>query len=139
MKMRRTKSIIGFIVIGILYFAGAHIYVTKRNERIKGLPKHYVYENYRGVPNPVLFISNLKYKNEYLNYYTKVKAGGNPSFGFPLKGMPQNDPVYIIDYTSDSTLVKIVSYYNRGKHFGGSYTEGYVFIEALHDSLPNEK
>lgn len=89
-----------------------------------------------GVENPVLFITNLKYKSDYILYYSKLRAGEDPAFNFPLKTMPYNDPVYILSYTKDSTMVKIASFYDRGPKFGGRYTEGYILREFLHDKMP---
>lgn len=127
-----------FIGGGFLFFFISHFYSTHRREQIKNSPPWYVYETYKGAVNPILFITNLKYQEEYLRYYDSIRTGvKEPSFSFPLRGFPQRDPVYIIGYNEDSTLVKVVSFYNRGNWFGGSYNEGFVFPESLHESMPD--
>ena len=52
--------------------------------------------------------------------------------------MPQYNPVYVLGYTKDSLLAEVVSYYDRGAYFGGSYTQGWVYANALHKK-PFEK
>jgi hypothetical protein len=111
-----------------------YFYSLKRLKRIKATAPKYLYENFYGVPNQVLFISSLKYKQTYIDYYRSVSKGdSNKYILFPIQTFPVNDPVYIISYTKDSQLVKVLSLFDRGKYFGGSYNEGYVLPEFLHN------
>lgn len=106
---------------------------------VKKSPQKFPYETYWGVPNPVLFIKDLKYEQEYLTYYKGVKKKETPTVKFPVIDLPSNKPIYIIGYSKDSLLAKFVSLYDRGKYFGGSYTEGYIILDALHDNPPTLK
>lgn len=99
----------------------------------------YCYQTYYGPVNPVMIIEDLDYKKEYLRFYKKVSQGENPTFNFPLKTMPTTYPVYVIGYTEDSLLAKVVSYYDRGAKFGGSFTKGWVYTETLHQNPPSKK
>ncbi len=99
----------------------------------------YCYETFRGAINPVMIIEDLSYKEEYIRYYNEVSQGKNPVFNFPLKTMPTSYPVYVIDYTDDSLLVKVVSYYHRGAKFGGNFTIGWVYAKTLHKKPPPKK
>jgi len=130
------KAFFLIVLIGLVVLICAYFYAVHRDRRIKSSPPRYVYETYSKAVNKVIFITNLKYKDDYIDYYRKVKDGGNPSFNFPLRTFVEDDPVYVLGYTSDSSLVKVVSYFNRGTYFGGSYTEGYVFPEAVHLNPP---
>jgi hypothetical protein len=136
--MKKYQLILLLFFLILIFFFGARYYAETRIERIKKTSPKYVYENYSGVANSVLFITRLKYREDYVLYYSKMKNGENPTFNFPLKTMPQNDPVYILTYSKDSVLVKIVSFYDRGPKFGGSYNEGYVLREFLHDTPPKD-
>lgn len=121
----------------ILFFTiGGFIINKNYNAEVKKSPMMYCYQTYYGPANSVLIIENLKYKNDYINYYSLVSKGENPTFNFPLKTMPQHTPVYVISYTKDSLLAEVVSYYDRGVKFGGSFTKGWVYAETLHKEPP---
>lgn len=97
----------------------------------------FAYETYRNEIEPVsvLIIEDLDLKNPYLKYYQELETGKEPILDnrIPLKGIPQYDPVYALEYTEDSLLVEIVCYYDRGKYFGGSYTQGWIYAKTLHE------
>ena len=132
-----TRLITGLFFGFILFITCMYIYALYGIEKIKSSPKKFVYETLSGPANPVLFITSRSYEDEYVEYYERVKKDDkNASFNFPLKTFPQNDPVYILSYSEDKRLVKVVSFYNRGKFFGGSYNEGYVLSEFLHETPP---
>lgn len=130
----RTKLFTYFFLLCILSIVVGYFYSLNRLTRIKSTTPKYLYENFYGVPNHVLFISSLKYKETYIDYYRSVsKEDSNKYILFPIQTFPVNDPVYIIGYTTDSQLVKVLSLFDRGKYFGGSYNEGYVLPEFLHN------
>jgi hypothetical protein len=108
-------------------------------DNIKKNPIKYCYQTYFGPPNSVLVIESLSYKDSLINYYKRVENGENPSFNFPLKTLPQYEPVYVISYTKDSLLAEVVSYYDRGTPNGGSYLRCYVVTKTLHDNPPSKK
>lgn len=80
-----------------------------------------------------MIIEDLSYKDALIEYYQLMENGKNPAFNFPLKTLPQFEPVYVVGYTDDSLLVEVVSYYDRGKYDGGSYLKGYVYYKTIHD------
>jgi len=96
----------------------------------------YCYEYFRGTNKPVsvLIIEDLDLKKQYLKYYRELEMGKEPYLhnDIPLKGIPQYTPVYVLEYTEDSLLAKVVSYYDRGAKFGGSFTKGWVYAKTLH-------
>jgi len=102
------------------------------------LSQRYCYENFltnnnQPVDNMVLTIHDLKYKNEYIEYYKKVKKGLNPKFNFPIITPPLGGKVYVKGFTEDSSLVEIFirERFDRAKFLF------YVIPEALHDNPPN--
>ena len=78
----------------------------------------------------------MKFKNELLAYYSKLLISENSFFNFPLKTISINDPVYLLSFTEDSSLVEFVSYDNRDVSFGGSYLWAYVDSRFVHKSPP---
>ena len=102
----------------------------------------YAYQYYKGSTKPaaVLLIKDLKYRDEYISYYKAVLKGENPTLSgkFPLIGLPQYSPLYVIGYTKDSLLAEVVSYHDRGGYFGGNYLKGWVFAKALHYDAPSQ-
>ena len=78
------------------------------------------------------------YKEEYISFYKKLSQGIDTTFNFPLQTFPISSPVYVLKYSEDSLLAKVVSYYKR-KNMSGQYTKGWVYAETLHINPPNEK
>ena len=100
----------------------------------------FCYETFRGPSNSAFIIEDLIYKDSLVKYYKEVEKGENPVFNFPLKTLPTDDPVYVMNYIDkDSLIVEIVSYYDRGIKFGGNYLRGYVYGKTLHSSPASEK
>lgn len=145
MKKRTKNTLIGVGIFFVLFFTvGGHFINKYYNEDVKSHPQMYCYEYFRGTNKSVsvLIIEDLDLKAQYLKYYQELELGKEPYLDndIPLKGMPQSSPVYVIDYTEDSLLAKVVSYYDRGAYFGGSFTKGWVYAKTLHkDPPPMEK
>jgi hypothetical protein len=143
MILKKFWWIVG--IAAIIFFVGIAPIINKRHHKwVKSHPQGYVYETFRGPVNPVLVIESLKYKDSLIAYYDKqekIGPDGNeePYFNFPLKTLPQYEPVYVIGYTDDSLLAKVVSYYDRGPKRGGDYLECYVYVKTLHSSPPPAK
>lgn len=114
------------IVISSLYFSGYFIKRLKRN------PIYYCYDNTGGFVNSALVIEDLEFKDSLVKYYSQVQKGINPVFNFPLKTLPQYEPVYLLSYSKDSLVAYVVSFYNRGSSNGGSFNKYYVDIRTLH-------
>ncbi|MGB0869618.1 MAG: hypothetical protein ACPGSD_08465 [Flavobacteriales bacterium] len=131
----KTINFISILVGIFLLFPIGGYFISKRyNEYVRSQPKKFCYHTYFGPANSAFIITNLKYKDSFLNYHEKVELTGvNISFNFPLKTLPQNDYVYVLEYNSDSTLAKVVSYYNRGTYRGGNFLKGWVYSGVLHD------
>ena len=126
----------------MFFTIGGHFINKHYHENIKSHPQMYCYEYFKGNENPVsvLIIEDLSLKNHYLEYYHELENGKEPYLhnDIPLKGMPQYSPVYVIKYTPDSILAKVVSYYDRGAKFGGNFTKGWVYAKTLHKDPPQE-
>ncbi len=137
-KILITLTILILISLGV----GGHFYNKYWHEMVRSQPQKYAYDVIRGNDTPVsvLIIEDIDLKEPYLNYYYKLESGVEPFLDdrIPLKGLPQYDPVYVINYTKDSLLAEVVSYYNRGAYLGGSYTQGWVYTKNLHEK-PFEK
>jgi hypothetical protein len=139
LKKKTKKYLIGIAFIFILFFTiGGHFINKYYHKDVKNKPKMYVYHTFYGPKNPVLIIENLKYKENYVQFYKKVSQGKNPTFDFPLKTLPTNHPVYLIEFTSDSLLAKVVSYYDYGIMRGGDFTKGWVYAKCLHKEPPKK-
>jgi len=144
MKKLIQKRLIGIGIFFTLFFTvGGHFINKYYNEYVKSQPQMYCYEYFRGTDTPVsvLIIEDLDRKNEYIEYYQKVQKGEKATLNnnFPIKGMPTFHPVYVLEYTNDSLLAKVVSYYDRGAKFGGSFTKGWVYAKTLHKNPPKKK
>lgn len=142
---KRTKYIlIGIALFLALFFSvGGHFINKFHNDAVKSKPQMYCYENFRGLDEPVsvLIIEDFELRSHYLKYYRELEKGEEPYLHnkIPLKGLPQYSPIYVLEYSEDSLLAKVVSYYNRGSKFGGSYTEGWVYSKTLHKNPPPKK
>ena len=137
--MTKRKKI--YLMLGIvgtcLFLAGSHLFYRAYHENIRKHKKMYCYETFRGTFNAAFVIKDEKYKKELIKYYQQVERGKNPTFNFPLITLPTDDPVYVLKYLeTDSLISEVVSYYNRGSKFGGSYLRGFVYTKTLHDKPP---
>ncbi len=140
---KKTRNIwIGIGAFFVLFFGvGGPIINKYHHENVRSKPEMYCYQTYLASANPVLIIENIKYKDALVNYHKKREAvpKSNPPIGVPLKTMPISYPVYVMKYTKDSLLANVVSYYDRGPKFGGSYTRGWVYADCLHKNPPPKK
>jgi hypothetical protein len=136
MKAIIKISIIFFV--GITFIIGCFLFNKKYHENIRKHPKKFIYETINGPANPVLIIEDLRYKDSLINYYKKLESRpkNEPFFNFPLKTIPINDPIYLINISDDGQLGEFVSYYDRGAMFGGSFLRGWTYINTIHDTLP---
>lgn len=141
MKNLIKKILLVIGIVFIIFFSVGGYFINKYYHKyVKSHPKRYCYEYFRGTDNPVsvLIIEDIDFREPYLKYYRDIEAGKNPYWPneIPLKGLPQYSPVYVIEYTKDSLLAKVVSYYDRGAKFGGSFTKGWVYAKTLHKNPP---
>ncbi len=131
---------IGIGAFFVLFFGvGGSLFNKYYHENVRSKPEMYCYETYYGPANPVLIIESRRYKDEYIKFYNQVSKGANPTFNFPIKTMPISYPVYVMGYTKDSLLANVVSYYDRGPKFGGSYTRGWIYADCLHENPPPKR
>lgn len=134
-KFRVAVVILSF---SILFIIGCFIYNSNYHEKVMASPKMYAYQTYFGPPNSVIIIEDTSYKEELIDYYEKMAKGENPYLNFPLKTLPQYELLYVVEYSSDGLLAKVISYYDRKPMFGGSYTEGWVYVKTLHKDPPKK-
>lgn len=136
-KIRKAFYICGGLVMLFCVVFGKLIH-DKYTEYVLNHPLMYCYDEFRKLsfPVPVLIIDDLKYKRGYLKYYAQLETGIEPILDddVPLKGLPTSNPVYVLGYTEDSVLAKIVSY-DDGM-VGGLFTKGWVYAKCLHANPP---
>lgn len=138
-KLNKYLLIVASVTFVLFFLVGGYLINHYYHQDVKSHPQMYCYQTFYGPPNSVLIIESLEYEDDYIEYYNKVAEGENPLFYFPLKTMPQYSPVYVVDYTKDSLLANVVSYYDRGAKFGGSFTKGWVLTKTLHKTPPPRK
>lgn len=138
--MKSYFKIFIIFVIGLIIITACYFYNKHYHENIRKKPTKYIYETFLGPSNPVLIIEDLKFKDSLINYYTILETNPKtePSFNFPLKTVPTNDPVYIMGYSEDGKIAEFVSYYDRGTIYGGSHLRGWTYSKTLHDTPPND-
>ena len=141
-KTIKRILIIAGILLALLFTVGGYFINKNWHKYVKNKPQMYAYDIFRGDSKPVsvLIIEDIDLKEPYLKYYNELESGIEPILDnrIPLKGLPQYDPIYILQYTDDSLLVEVVSYYDRGTRFGGSYTQGWIYSKTLYEK-PFEK
>lgn len=138
---KKTIIISIVIIIGLGFLIGGHFFNKWYHKDVKNHPKMYAYQTYLGTANPALIIEDIKYKDALISYHIKREEApkSNPPIGVPLKTLPQYDPVYVVEFTEDSLLAKVISYYDYGAIRGGSFTKGWVYTKCLHKDPPPKK
>ena len=100
----------------------------------------YCYDTFFGPPNSALIVKDLSYGDSLIKYYRLAEQGKVPIGNFPLLGLPTDTPVYVMGYVgSDSLLVDIVNYWDKGGKSRGNYLRGYVYAGTLHEVPPPAK
>lgn len=137
MVNKAEKILIG-IGVSIMLFCGVFggLIHDKYHEYIKSHKQMYCYDDIRGPERPVsvICIESLKYKNRYLDYYRQLESGIEPYLHVPLYAIARNDHVYVLEYTEDSLLAKVVSYFDYGPKHGGDFRKGWVYAKCLHEN-----
>lgn len=126
------------VLIGLIFLVGGYFLSSHYHQKIRVSPVTYIYEGFSGSVNSALIIQDYDYKNEIIEYYNIVEKNpkATPKIKFPLKTLPQYEIAYVLDFSNDSSLVEIVSYYNRGAFDGGGYLRGWVDKRTLHPNKP---
>ncbi|WP_299819784.1 hypothetical protein [uncultured Pontibacter sp.] len=120
------------IIVIVAWNVIAHYYSKRFHEDVKSSPKKYSYDISREVLNPVMVITDLKYKQDLVEYYDKLSSGeSTPVFHFPLNSILLKEPVYVIGATPDSQLIEVVLYLTED--LNGNYMRGYMDKRTLHD------
>jgi hypothetical protein len=129
----KSMKLVFFIIIGIILFVVFSYNLEKYY--IKSMHNHpivYCYEDFSGVTNPPLLITNLRFKDSLLNYYKKLQQGQNPSFNFPLESVFPDKPVYFLGYYQKDTLLGKIYI-----DFDGRDETAYTYRSIIHKSPPN--
>lgn len=129
--MNRRTTVIA-ISIGIFFVLGSYYFSKFYRKNVLSKPIYYCYDSFGTVINSALVIEDLYYKDSLIKYYNQAKKGINPIFNFPLKTLPQFEPVYLLEFSVDSTIAYVVSFYDRGAANGGSFNKYYVDSRTLH-------
>ena len=137
---RNSKILLvaGFILIGIVILnVGSHYYSKYYHQKMRSYPKMYCYriKKDNNVVNPAYLIKNRKYKDSLIGFYIKDEKGEEPNYlNFPFRIVPEGASVYVLGYYNDSTLAKIMCYYDFGR--GDFYLKGYIDTKTLHITPP---
>lgn len=129
MKFKTTSIVIS---IGIFFVFGSYYFSKFYRNNVLSKPIYYCYDSFGKVINSALVIEDLRYKDSLIKYYNQAEKGINPIFNFPLKTLPQFEPVYLLEFSDDSTIAYVVSFYDRGSANGGSFNKYYVDSRTLH-------
>ena len=137
--MSRKKYVLIIIILSLGGALYALIYGQMQKTKMSTLPKQYVFDRDGPLNTGVLFIRNLKYKKEYLNYVKDGMSGKSViSVNFPSSNaLPEGEVIYIRGYLSDSNLVEFYSPDYHHNFWG--FTTGYVHRYFIHDSLRTGK
>lgn len=128
----KLKTIAIAVIIGILFVFGSYYFSKFYRNNILSKPIYYCYDSFGKAINSALVIEDLGYKDSLIKYYNQTEKGINPIFNFPLKTLPQFEPVYLLEFSTDSTIAYVASFYDRGAYFGGSFNKYYVDSRTLH-------
>lgn len=129
MKRKTTAITISIIIVFVF---GSYYFSKFYRNNIQTKPIYYCYDSIGTVINSALVIEDLNYKDSLIKYYNQAEKGINPIFNFPLKTLPQFEPVYLLEFSDDSTIAYVVSFYDRGAANGGSFNKYYVDSRTLH-------
>lgn len=139
MSNNRKYLILLVVVACTLFVLGSHLYSQQYHQDVKKHKKMFVYNDMLSVPQAALIIENREmYGKKLVEFYRNMETRPDGPFRVhvPIKELPTNYPVYVMNYSEDSLLVDVVSYYDRGPYMGGSYLRGWVYIGTLHDAPP---
>jgi hypothetical protein len=128
-KIKTTTIVIS---LGVCFILGSYYFSKFYRNNVLSKPIYYCYDSFGKVINSALVIEDLSYKDSLIKYYNQAEKGINPIFNFPLKTLPQFEPVYLIEFSDDSTMAYVVSFYDRGAFNGGSFNKYYVDTRTLH-------
>lgn len=129
MKRKTTAITISIIIVFVF---GSYYFSKFYRNNIQTKPIYYCYDSIGTVINSALVIEDLNYKDSLIKYYNQAEKGINPIFNFPLNTLPQFEPVYLLEFSDDSTIAYVVSFYDRGAANGGSFNKYYVDSRTLH-------
>jgi hypothetical protein len=129
--VNRITTVIA-ISIGIFFVLGSYYFSKFYRNNVLSKPIYFCYDSFGTVINSALVIEDLYYKDSLIKYYNQAEKGINPIFNFPLKTLPQFEPVYLLEFSADSTIAYVVSFYDRGALNGGSFNKYYVDSRTLH-------
>ncbi len=128
----KTKTTVIAISMGILFVLGSYYFSKFYRNNMLSKPIYYCYDSFGITINSALVIEDLDYKDSLIKYYNQTEQGINPIFNFPLKTLPQFEPVYLLEFSDDSTVAYVASFYERGAFNGGSFNKYYVDSRTLH-------
>jgi len=135
------KKLLYILVISVIFGLTSKFLIKSDSQKMAEVlnqANKYVYDSCSGEYSSVaLVILDLKYKDQLIFFYKRACGLAKGTIdAFPLKSIPPNLPVYVIGYTSDSTLVKIRCLYKSDSNKKGTLIEAYVSPLTLHDNPP---
>ena len=136
--MRKLTIVVLLLLLLVVLFYGMHYYRNMFHEKIAKLPQKYCYETFSGVVNPAFYVEDKKLTSDLIEYYEKIErdSSATPVFNFPIRTLPQKQPVYIMGYYDpDSLIVEVYCYYTNGVWYNGNL-RGFVYAKTLHNNFP---
>lgn len=94
-------------------------------------PKKYCYEIRGDAVNAALFVKDEKDIEKMISFYDSISQGYNPYIRFPVRTMPTDTCVYVLESLYDGKITK-VGCYGAGVTFS-NYMTGYVMTDFLHN------
>lgn len=137
-KTAKNSLIIASALAPFILFFAADFYNRYYNNMVRHQPKMYCYETYRGVVNAAFFVQNESLTDSLVKYYTQLenRTSEEPTFNFPPLTIPTDTCVYVIGYSSDSTVADIICYHKWSRNV--TYERGYVYANTLHINPPQK-
>ena len=127
------KSKLAFGVLFCLCFYFVADYSSRKyREGIMNKPKKYCYEIRHDAVNAALFVKEEEDIEKMISFYDSISLGYNPYIRFPVRTMPTDTCVYVLESLLDGKITKVACY-GAGATFQ-DYMTGYVMTDFLHDN-----
>ncbi|BDC99240.1 hypothetical protein [Persicobacter psychrovividus] len=137
--MKKGRYITAVIIALAILVMITHVYVTSYHARMKSNEVVYVYDTLRGVPNPAFYSDWEDFGNWIIEYYKKKeKDTSTVVYLMDTRVLPPNDPVYLVGYTSeDSVMAEVYIDYRIPRQLAQGSTV-YVYAKCIHKISPKE-
>ena len=106
-------------------------------QRVKNNKKVYVNDVYRGAINSAMYVSNINDSNLLIDYYSKIEKGNQEVvINFPIKMLPYNKSLFLIDNSKYSKVSEVVYIDTLTGDY--DYQIGFVYKGTVHINPPDD-